>query len=1203
MAMKFTRSPKPGRVPGSRSTGRKRAGEALRESEETLRAVTSSAQDAILMLDNDGNIALWNAAAERMFGYSSREALGKNLHLLLAPGRYQEAHRVGFDRFRSTGEGAAVGKTLELAALRKDGTEFPIDLSLSAVKLKDKWSAIGIVRDITERKRAEEALRRSEKDLNDAQRLARIGSWDWDARTDTITWSDEYYRIYGFDPAQRPPGYQEHLKAYTPESAARLDAAVKRNTQTGESYELELELARTEGPSRWFVARSETKRDAEGQIIGLRGTAQDITERKRAEEDQRAAALYARSLIEASLDPLVTISPAGKITDVSKATEEVTGLGRDHLVGTDFADYFTEPDKARAGYRRVLAEGYVRDYPLTIRHSSGRTTDVLYNATVYRNEAGELQGVFAAARDITERKRAERERLAHLRFVESMNRVHRAMQGANDLEQMMSNALNATFSIFDCDRAWLLYPCDPEAPSFRVPMEITKPEYPGAKVLNVDVPMSAGEAQSMQEALDSDAPVTYTAGTERPVATAKQFGVQSQMFVPVHPKSGKPWVLGMHQCSYPRIWTVEEKSLLQEIGRRLADALTGMLMQRDLRKSEEKYRTIFEESFDGLFVTSPDGRILDMNKKGVAMFGYDSKEEVLRLDLEKDVYAYPPDRKRILAMVDAQGTAEYEVAVKKKGGGTMVTHCALTAVKDEAGAVLSYRGIISDITGKKRAEAMRDQLVALVASSGDGIYGTDLEGILTSWNPGAERIFGYGAEEVIGRPADLLAPADRADEPPRLRQRALRGEKVSDVEAVRRHKDGRLIDVAFTISPVVDAQGKVSGLSVVARDITEKRRAERALRKVNRALKATSDCNMALIHATGEMQLLDAICRIIVDAAGYRLAWVGYAEHDPAKTIRPVAHDGYEPGYMDHTNISWADDELGRGPVGIAIRSGQIQVVQDVMTDPRFEPWRANAIKLGYGSVLVAPLMSGSETIGALCIYAEGADAFDAGEIALLGELASDMAFGIVTLRTRSAHEQSAERIQRSMETTIQVIAGTVEMRDPYTAGHQLRVADLATAIAHKMGLTEERAHGIRLAGMVHDLGKVHVPAEILSKPGKLTPIEFQLIQAHPEAGYEILKGVDFPWPIAQIVYQHHERLDGSGYPRGLMADEILLEARILTVADVVEAMASHRPYRPAQGIEPALEEISANAGKYYDADVVRACIALFREKAFAFKG
>lgn len=646
--------------------------------------------------------------------------------------------------------------------------------------------------------------------------------------------------------------------------------------------------------------------DSTGEVEYLVYSLQEVTERQRAEEKQRAAALYARSLIEASLDPLITISSQGKIMDVNRMTEEVTGVGRTALIGTDFTDYFTEPEQARAGYRQVLAEGYIRDYPLTIRHRSGRTTDVLYNATVYRNESGELQGVFAAARDITERK---------------------------------------------------------------------------------------------------------------------------------------------------------------------------------------------------------------------------------------------------------------------------------------------------------QAETVRIQLAAIVQSSNDAIIGKSPDGIITSWNPGAEKVYGYRAEEVIGQPVSALAPEGRKDEIMQLLGVVSRGETVADFETVRFRKDGRRIDMALTLSPIRDADGRITGISTIARDITEKKQAERALHKVNRALKALSHGNTALIHARDEDQLLSEMCRVIVEIAGYRMAWVGYVEHDAEQTIRLVAQSGYAPDFTVQSGITWADNECGQGPLGIAVRTGQLQVVQDVMTDARFEPWRANAARLGYGSVLVAPLIPGKQVIGALSINAEGAHAFDDAEIALLSELAADMAYGIATLRARTANEQNAERLQRGMEATIGAIAATVEMRDPYTAGHQRRVAELAVAIAREMGLTEDRVHGLHLAGVVHDLGKVHIPAEILSKPARLSRIEFELIKTHPEAGYDILRGIDFPWPIAQVVLQHHERLDGSGYPRGIKGDEILLETRILTVADVVEAMASHRPYRPSLGIDAALDEIAANAGKYYDPEVARICIALFREKGFTFTG
>ena len=178
-------------------------------------------------------------------------------------------------------------------------------------------------------------------------------------------------------------------------------------------------------------------------------------------------------------------------------------------------------------------------------------------------------------------------------------------------------------------------------------------------------------------------------------------------------------------------------------------------------------------------------------------------------------------------------------------------------------------------------------------------------------------------------------------------------------------------------------------------------------------------------------------------------------------------------------------------------------------------------------------------------------------------------------------------------------MVSTVEMRDPYTAGHQLRVADLACAIATEMGLAQETIEGIRMAGIIHDIGKLSIPAEILSKPTKLTTIEFSLIKEHSRSGYEMLKDVESPWPLAEIVYQHHERINGSGYPRNLKGDEILMEARIMAVADVVEAMASYRPYRPALGIDVALAEIEKNKGTFFDDAVADACLRLFREKGY----
>lgn len=721
---------------------------ALKKSAERFRNMVETVSDWVWEIDEKGAYTYCSARVRELLGYEPQDLIGKSPFELMPAA---EAARV------AAIFGALVTErkpllALENVNLHKNGHE--VVLESSGVPVFDSDGAFkgyrGIDRDITERKRTERETLEQFKLAETFFKYNVSSLVILDRNFNFVRVNEAYARA-----CRREIGDfagRNHFEMYPSDTQAIFEDVVRSKRPFTTFTRAFVFADQPERGTTYWDWTLTPILDPLGEVEYLVFSLQEVTERKRAEQEQRAAALYARSLIEANLDPLVTISPAGKITDVNKATEDATGAARERLVGTDFADYFTEPDKARAGYQEVLERGYVRDYPLTIRHSSGHTTDVLYNASVYRNEVGELEGVFAAARDITERKQAERT-------------LHRA----------------------------------------------------------------------------------------------------------------------------------------------------------------------------------------------------------------------------------------------------------------------------------------------------------------------------------------------------------------------------------------------------------------------NRALKALSNCNQALIHATEELQLLSEICRVIVVDGGYRLAWVGFSQHDAQKTVRPVAQFGYDEGYLVAAKISWADTLLGRGPSGTAIRTGTVQVNQNFLTNQAMAPWREAARARGYLSSIALPLNSSAGILGVLTIYAAEPDAFNEVEVKLLQELADDLAFGIEILRTRSAHERSAEQLQRSMEATIQAVAGTVEMRDAYTAGHQRRVAELATAIARDLGLAQNQVHGVYLAAVVHDLGKIRVPAEILSKPGKLSHIEFELTKAHPEAGYDILKDVDFPWPIAQIVFQHHERLDGSGYPRGLKGDEILLEARILMVADVVEAMASHRPYRPALGIELAL--------------------------------
>lgn len=423
-------------------------------------------------------------------------------------------------------------------------------------------------------------------------------------------------------------------------------------------------------------------------------------------------------------------------------------------------------------------------------------------------------------------------------------------------------------------------------------------------------------------------------------------------------------------------------------------------------------------------------------------------------------------------------------------------------------------------------------------------------------------------------------------------------------EWVHRRADGTLFPAEVTLVPM-QIRGK-SLLQASIRDISWRKQNELRLQQLNRALQTLSRVNHTLVHAHDEADLLDAICRTIVESGGYRLAWVGFAQHDENRSINPVARYGDGNDYLDGLDLSWRDDELERSPVGTAIRTGKPSFTCDLSKDPGFAPWREQAAQQGYTSSLALPLQYDGVTFGALSIYSAEADAFGEEEQALLMELADDLAFGVQNHRLRMEHTQieaerrgHEERLQNSMLQTIQAITVMLEKRDPYTAGHQRRSADLAVAIARELQLGPARIDGIRFGTMIHDIGIVYVPAEIISRPGKLTEPERNIVRSHVQVGYDIVKDIDFPWPVAQMILQHHERLDGSGYPAGLKGEEILFEARIIAVVDVIEAMLSHRPYRAAIGLDAALQELRDHRGIKYDERVVDTCVHLFTDKGY----
>lgn len=280
---------------------------------------------------------------------------------------------------------------------------------------------------------------------------------------------------------------------------------------------------------------------------------------------------------------------------------------------------------------------------------------------------------------------------------------------------------------------------------------------------------------------------------------------------------------------------------------------------------------------------------------------------------------------------------------------------------------------------------------------------------------------------------------------------------------------------------------------------------------------------------------------------------------------------------------------MGEGVAGWVAAHQAPLIVADTRDDPVFNP-RVDA-QTGFAtrSILCVPLRHRDCLLGVIQVLNKrGSGGFDSHDLEMLALLGNQIAIALENAR-------SYERIEHLLAEVVATLSTTAELRDPYTAGHQRRVARLADEIARELGFSPGARKGLRVAALLHDIGKVGLPAEILSKPGRLSDLEMSLIKTHSQAGYDILKGIRFPWEIARMVLHHHERLDGSGYPQGLKEGDIELEARIIAVADVVEAVASHRPYRPSLGIDKALEEIRRHQGDQFDPQVVEACLKLFQ--------
>jgi len=583
--------------------------------------------------------------------------------------------------------------------------------------------------------------------------------------------------------------------------------------------------------------------------------------------------------------------------------------------------------------------------------------------------------------------------------------------------------------------------------------------------------------------------------------------------------------------------------------------------EEELQKSEKYFKEITENSSDITIILDKQGDIKYCSRSTERFGGYKPDELIGKNVIN---FIHPDDAKRAaddfgkaILVKDSSIPNEFRI-VHKDGSERYFEGLGKNLLDnpDVAGFIMNVR----DITDRKRAEEKlreRETKYRLLADHvHDVIFVLDMNLNYTYVSPSVKVLRGYEPEEVMKQallealtPSSLDLANRTLSEVMELEETEHRAINTSwTLQLEIRRKDGTTVWTEVNVSLIRNENQQPVGILGVIRDITERRKVGRAL------LESEEQYRLVVENAKESIIITQDIKVVFVNSAA--IGMVGYSKEIlTSKSFTDFIHPDDISMVVDHHLRRIKGEEV-----------------------PPVYPFR---------------IIGRDGTV----IWCE----INAAVIEWKGKPATLLFLTNITERRKADEElhQTLDSLRKAVSTTIQVMVSAIEMRDPYTAGHQSRVADLACAIAIEMGLPNDKIEGLRMAGSIHDIGKLSIPAEILSKPTRLTDIEFSLIKEHSRSGYEMLKNVESPWPLAQIVYQHHERMDGSGYPRNLKGNEILIEARIMAVADVVEAMASHRPYRAGLGIDAALAEIEKYKGIHFDNTVADACLRLFREKGY----
>jgi PAS domain S-box-containing protein/putative nucleotidyltransferase with HDIG domain len=1202
-------------------TERKRAEAALVESEEKYSNLFQGSNDAIFVHDMEGNIIDSNRQASDLFGYSREEIVMlkiAGLHpaeaLDVSRWAFETISREGFVRF-------------EIDFKKKDGSVFPAEVSSSMFDLGGKEVIQGIVRDVTERKRAEEAIRDSEERYRTLQANIPVGVFRSSAEPGgyLISANPALAKMFGYDPPEDMYETRVADLYLNPNDRKEFIAAV---SLAGAVANYEAQFKRKDGTVFWGSLSARAVRGADGEVAFFDGILDDITSRKEAEEALAESEEKHRTLVEQATDGVVIVQD-GLFKFVNPAMAEILGYDDlEGLIGEEFMPFIAPEFKEMVAekHRNTMAGvGTPLIFEIDILKRDGNKTPVELNSGVIQYEG--RPAAIVTVRDLTERKRTEKRITYFSEFAKNI--IESAQVGIYAVDrkgtvQIWNYGMESQFGVkadevvgrnifeaFPAIKEEVLGAGIKKALTSGEPFEHSELKHKtikkGERVLNTKINSMRDAAGAVVGAVVITEDVTDRTRVEDKIRYFSEFteniinstkigiyalnkngivqiwnrGMEEQFGVPAAELVGRDIFevfpalesepLGRAiKAALERGESFDESGLrhqtlkkgerilntkinpLKDAAERLAGAvvITEDVTERidfdeKLRVSEERFRTLTANIPVGVFRSPAEagGYLLSANPALAKMFGYDSPEEMYATRVA-DLYVNPDERREFISAVSSAGAvADYETQFQRKDGTAFWGSLSARAVRGEDGRIAYFDGILEDISERKEAELAlaesEEKYRTLVEQATDGVAIAQ-DGRVTFANRALAELLGYGAaSEIIGKDFDPLIGVDFKEEVAAKHERTMAGEGEPNIfEIAIVNKEGQEIPVEINAG-VVNYEGRPAAMAIV-RDISDRKRAEEALTHSTRR-------NEALLKAVPDMIFVLTRDGTFTDFKADREEDLALPRDEIiGKNVRDV-------GFSDYNTESILDCVAG------VLSTGEEGTLEYELEMPK---------GTGFYEARLVPVTE-DEVLAVVRDVTDRRVAFD--------------------------------EVKKSLNGTIYAMSKMVETRDPYTSGHQLRVAKLARAIAQEMGLSANRVEGVFMAAVVHDVGKISIPEGILSKPGPLNDLEVNIIKNHPQVGYDILKNVEFARRITKFVLQHHERLDGSGYPLGLKGNDIAVEARILSVADVVEAMSSHRPFRPALGQEKALEEISSSKGVLYDADVVDVCLNLFQDKKFHF--